>query len=330
VKPNNFESRLTLSVHLDNRGVLATIGDDVRRGLASTPKYLQPKYFYDAKGSILFEQITDLPEYYVARAEEEILLSSIGILMAQLDPAEIIEIGSGSSTKTRAFFNSHINTSLGMRYLPMDVSEAMLRESALELLRDYPFLEILGIVGDFERDLHHIPISSHRRLILFLGSTLGNLDLANRHTFLSNIRKLMNKNDRFLLGVDLVKDSNVLHAAYNDSRGITAQFNLNILNVINKSLDAHFDLGSFTHSAFFNSDASRIEMHLVSDKAQTIQINGLKMEIALSKGETIWTESSYKFTRSRLESEFKGANLHLEEWFTDPKDFFGLALVKGV
>lgn len=327
---NNPEARLALTVHLDDQGVLGTMANDVRKGLTSTPKYLLPKYFYDAHGSILFEEITALPEYYVARAEEQILSSTIGNLMFTIDPGEIIEIGSGSSTKTRAFFDSRVNPSKAMRYIPMDVSESMLRGSALEILRDYPFLEILGIVGDFERDLAHIPTSSHRRLVLFLGSTLGNLDYANRHIFLSNIRKLMNEDDRFLLGVDLVKDFNVLHAAYNDAAGITAQFNLNILNVLNRSLHAHFELDSFTHKAFYNADASRIEMHLVSGKAQMIGIDDLKMEIELGAGETIWTESSYKFTQGSLEGELNRADLHVEGWFTDPQGFFGLALVKPI
>jgi L-histidine N-alpha-methyltransferase len=318
--------RLSIHVYLNSQGQLETMADDVRRGLSSSPKYLQPKYLYDERGSELFEQITQVPEYYPARTEAEILDSLADELMAGLHPQELVELGSGSSSKTRKLLGAESCPDHLRRYLPFDVSEGIVRSTAQELLSDYPFLEVGGIIGDFERDLGHIPAPQGRRLVLFLGSTIGNLDSKERLQFLSQVRTLLGDDGRFLIGLDLVKDTNVLHAAYNDASGVTAEFNRNILRVINNALHADFSPDAFRHRAFFNSEASRIEMHLVPDTPQTIHIRDLGMIVRVERGESIWTESSYKFTRESASTALAETGMRLERWYTDAQQLFGLAL----
>ena len=318
--------RLHIAVYLDGQGLLSTMADEVRRGLTATPKTLPPKYFYDERGSELFEQITTLPEYYPARTEHELLSSIAGDLMATLRPAELAELGSGSSAKTKVLLDAKSCPEHLGRYVPVDVSESMLRGTALELLSSFPFLEVHGMVGDFERDLGKLATAAGRRLVLFLGSTLGNLEPDQRSRFFSNVRALLGREGRFLLGIDLVKDAGTLNAAYNDAAGITAEFNRNILRAINNGLHADFDPEAFRHHAFYNEAAARIEMHLVSGAEQVVHVRDLGLTVRIAAGESIWTESSYKFTQETVAKELAEAGMRLDQWYTDPHQLFGLAL----
>ena len=318
--------RLQIDVHLNAHDALHTMAGDVRRGLTASPKYLLAKYFYDDVGSDLFERITELPEYYLTRAERGLLHGIAQELLAEVRPMELVELGSGSSSKTRVLLDS-LNGAHGLaRYLPFDVSEGMVRSTAASLQRDYPFLHVHGVIGDFERHLGLFPAPTGRRLVLFLGSTIGNLNVPDRQRFLAQVRRLMDGEDRLLLGVDLVKDVDVLEVAYNDSADVTAEFNRNILRVVNRGLHADFDPESFRHLAFYNQADARIEMHLAPDSAQTVRIADLDLTIEVRPGETLWTESSHKFTRESTAAMLEAAGMALERWYTDDQRLFGLAL----
>ena len=316
--------QLTLDVHLTEQQIAEALAEDVRRGLTADPKYLLPKYFYDAPGSDLFERITELPEYYPTRAETEILAAIAREFMAQVQPQELVELGSGSSSKTRLLLDAGAGNL--RRYIPVDVSAEMVRATGERLLRDYRSLSVHGVIGDFERHLGRLPRAVGRRLVLFLGSTLGNLDGTARRDLLLQIRLLLEAGDRLLLGVDLVKEVSVLEAAYNDSQGVTAAFNRNILRVVNWALHADFQPEAFRHHAFYNREAARIEMHLVPDEAQTVRVEELGLTVTLRPQESIWTESSYKFTRQSVEAMLGEVGLPLERWYTDRAARFGLAL----
>jgi L-histidine N-alpha-methyltransferase len=302
------------------------MAEDVRSGLESRPRVLRPKYFYDERGSQLFEQITRLPEYYPTRAEDELLVSIADELMTHLAPAEIVELGSGSSIKTRALLEAGARIGSLKRYMPFDVSESIVRLAAEDLLQRYPGLEVHGLIGDFERDLDKIPPSRGKRLVLFLGSTIGNLHAGERLQLLTAVRGTLQSGDSFLLGVDLVKDVAILEAAYNDSAGVTADFNRNMLRVINAGLDADFDVAAYDHYAYFNEAASRIEMHLRPRRPQVVRLRKLNMTVELSPEETLWTESSYKFTRDSVAEMLGRAGFKLDNWYASRDDLFGLAL----
>ena len=321
-------TRLRIDVHLHDDGLLASLADDVRAGLLAPRKWLLPKYFYDAAGSELFERITVLPEYYPTRAERRLLSDAAAEITRVAAPREIVELGSGSSSKTRVLLDA---ASDGLRrYIPFDVSESIVRTTAAELLDEYPLLDVHGVIGDFERHLDHIPVPQGRRLVLLLGGTIGNLDAPERIAFLAEVRKLLQDGHHFLLGLDIVKDTAVVEAAYDDSAGVTAEFNRNILRVINRGLGADFDPDAFDHRVFFNAEASRIEMHLVSRERQSVHVAGLELTITLEAGETIWTESSYKFTRESVQAMLGSAGMHLEHWYVHPNsaERFGLALAR--
>lgn len=320
--------RLRIDVHLNGNGVLHSLAGDVRRGLTATPKWLPPKYFYDEAGSKLFEQITALPEYYPTRAERRLLTELAGALMEMLRPAEIVELGSGSSTKTRVLLDTPTAPGHLRRYIPFDVSESIVRAAAQELLRDYPYLHIHGVIGDFERHLDRVPASEGRRLVLFLGGTIGNLDAGPRADLLRKIGNLLGPEDRLLIGIDLVKNKAIIEAAYNDSADVTAAFNRNVLAFLNRSLGADFDPSAFRHLAFFNEAQSRIEMHLVAERRQTVRIPAIGLTIEMERGEDIWTENSYKFTRESITGSLEAAGLQLMDFYTneDPRHLFGLAL----
>jgi L-histidine Nalpha-methyltransferase len=292
--------RYRIDVHADIQTRLKAMADDVRNGLGARPRSLPPKYFYDATGSQLFDEITRLPEYYLTRVEEALLDRLAPRLMRTLAPTNIVELGSGFSVKTRRLLAARGSTPL--RYTPVDVDETTIAASATRLLEDDATLEVHAVVGDFERHLLHVPPADGRRLILFLGSTIGNLEPSARVALLTQIRGLLRRGDRLLLGVDLVKERATLEAAYNDAAGVTAAFNRNILCVVNQALGADFRPEAFRHQAFYNADEARIEMHLVSKRRQTIRIPGIGLRIVLEPGETIWTESSYKFTLESVAS----------------------------
>jgi L-histidine Nalpha-methyltransferase len=302
---------------------------DVLAGLFATPKRLPPKYFYDARGSELFELITRLPEYYPTRAEAEILEAVAGPIAARLRPEELLELGSGSSRKTRLLLEAMHAVGSGARYVALDVSEDALQSAGSALLRSYPWLEFRGFVGDFDRHLEGLPRRG-RRLVAFLGSTIGNLHPRERVPFLSNVAALLREDDRFLLGVDLVKETSTLEAAYDDAAGVTAEFNRNVLHVLNRELDADFDVGRFEHCAWYDEEQAWIEMALRATAHMTVSFPTLDRKAEFVEGELMQTEISCKFTRSTVVQGFAAAGLELERWDLDPLGRFGLALARRV
>lgn len=321
-----FIDRLVVDVHLNGAGQLATMAEDVRRGLTANPKFLPSKYFYDERGSELFERITELPEYYQTRTELEILRSMADSLVAEFPFNELVEIGSGSATKTRMLLDAMEEQAGLRRYIPVDVSEQFLRRSAVALLSRYPALRVHGVVGDFQSHLGQVPAADGRRLVIFLGSTVGNLDVDERKAFLPEVGRLLGEGDAFLLGVDLVKDVGVLEAAYNDRAGVTAEFNRNILRVVNRDLSADFDPEAFRHWAFYSTHHDRIEMHLTPDRPQAVRVTDLDLTVAIRPEETIRTEISCKFTLETVSAMLDAGGLKLVRWYTDPANRFGLAL----
>ena len=317
-----------LDIYLDNQSLLTSMKSDILNGLTSIPRQIPPKYFYDKFGSELCEQITELPEFYPSRVESAILVEIADSYIQRFQPRELIEIGAGYSTKTKIILDSMEKSGDLVRYIPLDVSESAMRSAATIVNNIYPNLEIHAIVGDFEKHLIHIPSPTINRLVLFLGSTIGNLNPDQRKEFLVNIKNLLGPNDHFLLGIDLVKDVPTLEAAYNDAQAITAQFNRNVLNVINQHLGGNFVPGNFSHHAFFNSDHDRIEMHLVANSLQKILIRELGLNFEMPKGESIWTENSYKFDRVSAVESLAEAGLEVENWYEDPDHMFAAVLSK--
>jgi L-histidine N-alpha-methyltransferase len=313
-----------IDVHLAD-GALASLPDDVRRGLAASPKSLPPKYFYDARGSELFEQITELPEYYPTRAEQSVLDEVAAEIVAAVAPGELVELGPGSARKTHALLDPMIAAG-GCRYVPVDVSETAVIESAARLAGMYEGLEIHGVVGDFERHLDRIPASSERRLIAFLGGTIGNLDREQRARMLRTLARALGPDDRLLIGTDLVKDRKRLEAAYNDSAGVTAEFNRNVLHVLNANLGADLIPDRFEHVAFYDEDGRWIEMRLRALEDHSAYIEALDMAVRFERGEEIRTEISCKFTRRALEREYSDAGLRMVSWHTDRDGLFALSV----
>jgi L-histidine N-alpha-methyltransferase len=305
-----------------------TLARDVREGLGRAPgeRALPPKHLYDERGSELFDRITRLPEYYPTRSERAILNRHAPELVEQTGARELVELGSGTASKTRALLYAMAGAGALDRYVPFDVDPGVVESCAHELTDLYPGLSVHGVVGDFERDLGHVP-DGERRLIAFLGSTIGNLAPEPRGRFLAAVRELMGPGDRFLLGTDLLKDEAVLEAAYNDSEGVTAEFNLNMLRVLNRELDADFDLDAFEHVARFDRDQSWVEMSLRARSEQQVRIPGAGgLELTVESGEAIRTEVSTKFTLDVLARELGEAEMELEGFFTDPAGLFGLSL----
>lgn len=305
---------------------------DVREGISSTPKDLSrwPKYFYDAEGSKLFEEIMELPEYYQTRTEYAILEDRAGEIIARTGARELIELGSGSASKTRALIEAMLDTGKPARYVPLDFSESALVESGERLLAEYPELEIRGYVGDFDKSLRSLLSGSENhdggRLVIFLGGTIGNFLPDERREFLSEIKNGLNAGDHVLIGVDLVKDPKILEAAYDDASGTTARFNKNMLNVFNTRLGANFDPDLFTYRATYEARAQRIEMWLDSNQKQEINVPALDNEVRFEEGEGMRTEISTKFTLDSTARMFDESSLKLLELYTDENNLFGLAL----
>ena len=298
---------------------------DVRKGLTSTPKTLPPKYFYDARGSKLFEAITCLPEYYQTRTETAILSKLAHAIIAEVRPSEIVELGFGASRKTRLLLEAMYAAGTGNRYVPFDVSEEALVNASLTLVGDYPWLCVGGVIGDFDHHLECIP-NGGRRLIAFLGSTIGNLHPDQHVTFLRAVARLLGYGDAFLLGVDLVKDVATLEAAYDDAQGVTAEFNLNVLAVLNRELDADFPLEAFTHVTRYRADRAWIEMALRAERDLVVRLHALDLDVEFVRGEELQTEISCKFTRPGVETIFSAAGLTLSQWHTDPQGKFAVTL----
>lgn len=298
---------------------------DVRDGLCASPKSLPPKWFYDAAGSALFDQITRLPEYYPTRAEAQILRAHAGDIASACSADTLVELGSGTSEKTRMLLDAlHARGSL-RRFVPFDVDASVLRAASTAISREYPGVEIAAVCGDFEQHLDKIPAQG-RRLIAFLGSTIGNLTAAPRALFLAAVADLMRPGDAFLLGTDLVKDTARLVRAYDDSAGVTAQFNRNVLAVINRRLGADFDIDAFEHVARWNADEERIEMWLRSARAQRVRIADLDLIVEFAEGEEMLTEVSCKFRPDGLDTELGAAGLRRTHWWTDDAGDFALSL----
>jgi dimethylhistidine N-methyltransferase len=321
--------RFTLDQRLPDDYFAVQLRADALRGLTAEPRSLPPKWFYDAQGSTLFEEITRLPEYYPTRAETEILTRHAGKIAAAARAETLVELGAGSSTKTRMLLDALTAAGTLTRYAPLDVSASALTEAGAALCRDYPALRVAATVTDFEAELA-LPRSDGPRLIAFLGSTIGNLDPEQRHVFFSGLREAMDERDAFLLGADLVKDAGVLWRAYNDSQGVTAAFNKNVLQVLNRELDADFDLDAFAHRSVWNARQQRIEMWLRSLAAQTVKVRGLDLTLEFEAGEEMLTEISTKFEREALIAELARAGLGVREWWTDSAGGFALLLATPI
>jgi len=306
----------------DRRTQLAA---DVRRGLAGTTKRLPPKYFYDDRGSRLFEAICALPEYYLTRTEHALLGDIADAVIAATRPAQLVELGSGSAQKTRLLLDALGRTHPSAAYVPIDVSESTLRRSAAALRADYPALRVHAIVADYERGLPRLA-PAVPRLVVFLGSTIGNFVPPDDVTFLAGLRRQLRRGDYLLLGVDLVKSVDRLHAAYNDAAGVTAEFNRNVLRVLNRELGADFDPARFEHVAFYDPAAAQIEMHLRATAAHTVRIAALDLPVTFAAGETIHTETSRKFTRATAAAMLAAGGFRLVQWYPSPDDAFALAL----
>jgi dimethylhistidine N-methyltransferase len=306
-----------------------TFAEDVSLGLTSFPKGLHPKYFYDSRGSELFEQICKTPEYYVTRTEASILERySDEIAGLNHSIKNIVELGSGSSIKTKYVLSSFINSSGSITYLPIDVSDIIVQCSR-KLLDEFEGLSIKDIISEYEEGLEVTgELVDSPKMILFLGSSIGNFTQNEAKRLLTCISSVMNEDDTFLIGFDLVKDIDVLNAAYDDNAGVTAKFNINILKRINNELGGNFDLSKFSHKAFFNNDFSRVEMHLESTKEQVVYIRDIDVSIHFEEGETIHTENSYKFTDEMISEIASDAGLRVNKTWKDPKNYFGLCLMK--
>lgn len=308
-------------------------GTDVVAGLTHRPKFLPPKYFYDDRGSELFEQITDTPEYYPTRTEELILQQSAAEIVSITGPCEVIELGSGSARKTRVLIEAYWSVGRGdapaLRYLPVDVSGQILKDSSRELVEAYPGLQIWGLIGTYEQALGNLPpreLSS--RMVLFLGSTVGNLTPPETEAFLRYVAGALKSGEYFLIGFDLQKDPEIIEAAYNDADGVTAAFNLNMLQHLNGRFDGNFRVDQFAHRAFYDTNHHRIEMHLESGQAQTASLGALDLSIDFAAAETIRTEISRKFTIEGMHRTFADCGYDPVRHWTDSRDWFALSLYR--
>jgi len=296
---------------------------EILRGMTASQKYIPSKYFYDERGSRLFEEICQLPEYYPTRTEMDILQRHAEEII-KIGPLDLIELGSGPNWKIRLLLDRLDGRQRkGIRYIPVDVSDSALIKASLELKDIYPEIEIIAIVADFIHHLELIP-SDRQRLILLFGGTIGNLTEEEAISFLRSISMNMEREDRFFFGVDMLKHVDVLHPAYNDSRGITAEFNKNILNVINNGLNADFNPSRFEHIAFFNESEHQVEMHLRAKDDMMVRIVDLNITVRLKKGETIRTEICRKFSREEITEMLSKAGLSVTHWFSDKNQWFSI------
>ena len=298
---------------------------DVAYGLSRPQKELPPKYFYDRRGSELFDEITRLPEYYLTRTERGLLDCWSGQLMAALRPAALVELGAGNADKTRFLLDAMVDAGSGEVYVPIDVSAEFLDDSAARLRDEYPTLGIEPLVGDITDPLDLGADLPSPAVVAFLGSTIGNFDPAGARRLLRNISRAMRPGDRFLLGADLRKDPAIIERAYNDAQGVTAEFNLNVLRVVNRELGADFNLEAFEHRAFYDRALHRIEMHLVSTGDQVTHVPGVGV-ISFAPGESIRTEISCKYDRASVTGMLGAADLEIDRWITDSASHYALVV----
>ena len=313
---------IQIDSHLDGSEE-RSLAEDVLDGLTRPFKELPPKHFYDARGAELFDRICGLPEYYPTRAERAILEQSAEEL-ARLTGA--VELGSGTAAKTRVLLDALYEAGTLIRYVPVDVTESMVRDCAVALTEEYPGLQVHGVIGDFERHLEHVPAAAGPRIVAFLGGTIGNFPPGSRRRVLRKIRRLLGADDHLLMGADLVKDPQLLEAAYDDAQGVTAEFNRNVLRVLNRELDAGFDPEDFEHVALFDRDHEWVEMRLRARRAHTTFVRALDLPVRFEAGEEMRTEISAKFTPERLRADLSAAGMELVRWLTDPEELFALTL----
>lgn len=323
------EPAIRIDSHLDGAQE-RSLAADVLDGLTRPRKELPPKHFYDARGAELFDRICELPEYYPTRTERSILQKRAAELAALTAASELVELGSGTAAKTRVLLDALHEAGALRRYVPVDVTENMVRECAQTLTEEYPGLRVHGVIGDFERHLDRIPDASGPRLVALLGGTIGNFPPGERRRFLRAIAGLLGPDDHLLMGTDLVKDPAVLQAAYDDSQGVTAEFNRNLLSVLNRELDADFDPLDFDHVATFDPDNEWIEMRLRARREHTTHVRALNLPVQFEAGEELLTEISAKFTPERVRDDLSTAGLELVRWLTDPDELFALTLSRPV
>ena len=314
-----------LDRHLGPDALRETLEADVRAGLGATPKTLPPKWFYDARGSELFDEITRLPEYYPTRREAAILQAHAGEIAALSGADTLIELGSGTSEKTRLLLDALRDAGTLRRFVPFDVDESVLTMASKQIVEEYPDVDVHAVVGDFE---HHLPLlpTGGRRLVAFLGGTIGNLLPDQRAVFLATLASTLAPGDGLLLGTDLVKDPARLVAAYDDAQGVTADFDKNVLRVLNRELDGDVDVDAFEHVAVWNAEDEWIEMHLRSLRDQVVHLRALDLQVRLARGEQVRTEISAKFREQRVVDELAAVGLELQHWWTDDDGDFGVSL----
>ena len=325
--PSSTASTPRVDVHLTPADLRAALRLDADRGLRSAPKDIPPKWFYDTRGSQLFDEITRLPEYYPTRRERAILEARAGEIARVAAADTLVELGSGTSEKTRILLDALRDAGTINRFVPFDVSEQTLRDAAAAVARDYPGVNVHAVVGDFEHHLSSIPRDG-RRLVAFLGGTIGNFEPVRRAEFMREIARGLGRDDHLLLGLDLVKDIDRLEAAYDDSRGVTAAFNKNVLAVMNRELDADFDAERFAHVAVYEKDLGQIEMRLRAVDSHAVQVRALGLTVRFAAGEEMRTEVSTKFTREQVVEELDAAGLQPARWWTDPEGDFALLLAR--
>ncbi|WP_447002920.1 L-histidine N(alpha)-methyltransferase [Saccharothrix isguenensis] len=318
-----------LDVHLTPEDAAVALRAEARAGLTARPKWVSPKWFYDAVGSDLFEEITRLPEYYPTRAEREILVVRGPEIAALTGAHALVELGSGSSEKTRLLLSALRNHGTLTEFVPLDVSPSALTEAAKAIMADYPGLRVHGVVGDFTEHLGLLP-GSPPRVVAFLGGTIGNLIPEERDKFFASVREVLNAGEWLLLGTDLVKDPDVLVRAYDDAHGVTAEFNRNVLRVMNRELGADFDPDDFRHVALWNAEEEWIEMRLRAVRPVKAHVAALGLDVEFAEGEELRTEVSAKFRRDGVTRELGAAGFEVHRWWTDSEGRFALSLARAV
>jgi len=324
---SEIEERFTLTT-TDDEIFINTFSEDVKTGLTSESKYLPFVYFYDHIGSQLFEKICELPEYYLTRTETDILETNADDIASQFsEETVLVELGSGSSTKTRILIETFLERQSLSHYTPIDVSLQMLEESSYSLLKEYPDLEINAIAARYNEGIDYLNTrKDQQNLITWLGSSIGNLDRSEVTTLLRDIRKTMRPDDRLLIGIDLQKEKTILENAYNDAQGVTAKFNLNLLTHVNRELGGNFDLENFDHKAIYNEKMGRIEMYLVSNIDQNVFVSELDLEVSFTADETIHTENSFKYALDDIDTLAEETGLYVEQQWFDTERHFSLNL----
>ena len=316
----NFLTNHNLAINYDD-------GQEVIQGLTKQQKTLPARYFYDAKGSQLFEQICELPEYYPTRTEASILAKYAREIAQKTGHCELVELGSGSSTKTRLLLDAYHNHKYPTHYIPIDISSSILKESTKKLLQDYPSLKIRGQVGTYTQALNNLPSSIFpHKMIFFLGSSLGNFTPQQCDRFFTQIAEVLNPGDYFLLGIDRQKPIDILESAYNDSQGVTAAFNLNMLSHLNWRFDGNFNLDLFEHQAIYNSSEHQIEMHLYCQENHAVYLEKLDLTVNFVGGETIRTEISRKFNLQHITNYLGKIGLNLIKSWSDDRSWFSIIL----